>query len=391
MTKKYIEVARLVGCEGKFSAQGSSVSLSGDGQTLAVGGPGDNKNYGAVWIFENCDDEWIEEVKLIPVGLKEGALAGSAVALSRDGDTLAVGAEGFGGTVMYSRSEDGEWIQLGYVLVGTDDSGTSQGFCVALSAEGDLLAVGDPTDNGSQGAVWLFIRSDRDWFQIGEKLVVKDSIGVVVNFGLSVSLSDSGDILAIGGPNDDSSKGATWVLTKEDNGWMPTQKIVDETATGSFQGFSVSLNGDGNILAVGGPLGNGAAWVYEIGNDGQWVQVGNKLIPPEQSILNFGRSVSLSRSGKILAIGAPGHLNVIPVVPAKKLEISESAVSVGKTIVFKRENDNYVQYGDVLVGRKSADNPNQGYSVSLSSSGCTLGIGGPNTPVGGETWIFDKQ
>jgi hypothetical protein len=44
--------SKLVGSNNiGYSMQGSSVSINSDGKTVAVGGPGDNANKGAVWIF----------------------------------------------------------------------------------------------------------------------------------------------------------------------------------------------------------------------------------------------------------------------------------------------------------------------------------------------------
>ncbi|AYV80559.1 MAG: hypothetical protein Harvfovirus3_4 [Harvfovirus sp.] len=405
MTKQYIEIDRLVGSNGEFSAQGYSVSLSGDGQTLAVGGPVDNNSYGAVWIFIKCnDEEWIEDEKLIPAGFDSGT-AGFAVALSSDGKTLAVGARLSNGTAIYTRNDCDKWIQFKYILVGTGGSGFFQGFSVALTACGDLLAVGDVTDGNGNGAVWLFKKSDSDsdsdsdWFQIGEKLVVSDEF---VSLGSSVAFSDNGDILAIGGRSDNGGIGATWIFIKQNNQWIQNQKIIgSDSIDTQIQGTSVSLNGNGNILAVGGPGGNGAAWVFARTNNGQFVQLGNKLVPQGPEIFTFGESVDLSHNGKLLAVGATDPSTENLAYLTNKFLLSEINIerkpktntntnkNTGKTFVFRRENNNYIQYGPPLVGSDSAENQLQGHSVSFSSSGCTLAIGGPDTSTGaGATWLF---
>ncbi len=86
------------------SFQGNSVSIS-NGNSVIVGGLGDNNNTGAVWVF------------------------------TRTG---------------------GVWTQLGSKLIGTGAVGNSrQGFSVAISSEGTVIE-GGPYDNGSYGAAWIF-------------------------------------------------------------------------------------------------------------------------------------------------------------------------------------------------------------------------------------------
>lgn len=70
--------------------QGSSTALSADGNTLAVGGIIDNNNVGAVWIWIRNDTTWTQQAKLIPNDGIE-PFFGRSVALSADGNTLAVG------------------------------------------------------------------------------------------------------------------------------------------------------------------------------------------------------------------------------------------------------------------------------------------------------------
>src|SRR6266853_154894 len=93
---------------------------------------------------------------------------------------------------------NGQYFQQGPKLVGTGAIGTAgQGSSVALSADGNTLPVGGPTDNESSsnhiGAVWVFARSGGIWTQQGPKLV-----GTGVNAGNSrqgaaVALSSDGN------------------------------------------------------------------------------------------------------------------------------------------------------------------------------------------------------
>ena len=253
--------------------QGRSVSLSADGNTLAIGGNGDNTNVGATWIFTRSSGVWTQQgLKLVGSGaVVTPASQGISVSLSSDGNTLAIGGNGdnssAGATWIFTRSS-GIWTQQGSKLFGLGAVGTAaQGISVSLSSNGNTLAVGGINDNGNIGATWIFTRSGVVWTQQGLKLVGSGIVGSSIQ-GVSVSLSSDGNTLAIGGPLDDNI-GATWIFTRSDEIW--TQQGLKLVGSGAAvgnpvsQGSSVSLSSNGDTLAVGGPNNNsntGATWIF---------------------------------------------------------------------------------------------------------------------------------
>ncbi|HXP85948.1 MAG TPA: IPT/TIG domain-containing protein [Bryobacteraceae bacterium] len=84
-----------------YVQQGSSVALSADGNTALVGGFRDNGAVGATWVFKRANGVWSQEGgKLVGTGyvgsslqgsLTNGATQGLAVALSADASTAIVG------------------------------------------------------------------------------------------------------------------------------------------------------------------------------------------------------------------------------------------------------------------------------------------------------------
>ena len=75
--------------------QGISVSLSQNGQLLAVGGSVDNSGVGATWIFQRnpSNNTWFQHgQKLVGTGASTTAEQGNVVAFSQNGSTLIVGA-----------------------------------------------------------------------------------------------------------------------------------------------------------------------------------------------------------------------------------------------------------------------------------------------------------
>jgi FG-GAP repeat len=209
----------------------------------------------------------------------------------------------------------GVWTQQ-VKLVGTGAIGNAgQGSSVSLSGDGDTAIVGGDGDNNNTGAAWVFTRSDGVWTQQGPKLVGTGAIGNAEQ-GVSVSISGDGDTAIVGGPSDNVSAGAIWVYERSDGVWTQQAKLVGTGVVGPFQlqGFSVSLSGNGNTAIVGGFGDNdntGAAWVFER-SGGVWTQQGPKLVgtgavtpfPAEQAT-----SVSISGDGNTAAIGGPFDYN----------------------------------------------------------------------------------
>jgi hypothetical protein len=144
--------------------QGRSVAVSADGITAIVGGPGDNHwdrsvsfglgAAGAVWVFTRNGTVWTQQGdKLVSTGARQG----TSVALSADGDTAIVGGfadqAGVGAASVFTRS-DGHWTP-DRKLIGIGAVGQTAP-SVALSADGSLVMIGGPNDNGGIGAAWLF-------------------------------------------------------------------------------------------------------------------------------------------------------------------------------------------------------------------------------------------
>jgi hypothetical protein len=109
--------------------QGLSVSLSGDGNTLVEGAPDDNLGAGAAYVFTRSAGTWTQQgAKLVGAGAIGPGLQGSSVSLSADGDTLVEGAPrdnlGAGATYVFTRSA-GTWTQQGPKLIGNGTAVTA--------------------------------------------------------------------------------------------------------------------------------------------------------------------------------------------------------------------------------------------------------------------------
>jgi FG-GAP repeat len=137
--------------------------LSADGNTAIVGGSADNSAVGAAWVYTRSGGVWTQQgTKLVGTGVVGQARQGQSVSLSADGNTAIVGGpndnSNAGAVWVYTRSA-GVWTQQGTKLVVTDALGNAeQGSSVSLSADGNTAIVGGPGDSSVGGAAWVFVQ-----------------------------------------------------------------------------------------------------------------------------------------------------------------------------------------------------------------------------------------
>ena len=305
---------------------GTSVSLSSNGSTLAIGAVNNDENgsdSGHVRVYKNMSGVWTQ----IGADIDGGAAydwSGKSVSLSSDGNTVAIGAYGdkFGvdpGHVSVYKNISDVWIQIGGYIYGEVAFDWS-GYSVSLSSDGSILAIGAPAndgnDNGS-GHVRVYQNLSDVWTQIGDDI---DGEAAHDGSGLSVSMSSDGSMVAIGAPSNDGNgdgSGHVRVYQNLSGVWTQIGADIDGEAVNDFSGWSVSLSSDGSIVAIGAKLndgngGNGSASghvrIYK-NILGVWTQLGTDINGETENDL-FGHSVSLSSDGSVVAIGAPADFGI---------------------------------------------------------------------------------
>ena len=367
------------GATGSTIYHGYSVALSSDGNTAIVGGIGDNANAGAAWVYTRSGSTWILQSKLFGTGATGSASQGFSVALSADGNTAIVGGIGdntnAGAAWIFIRS-GGTWSQQGNKLVGTGAVGNAQqGVAVSLSADGNTAIVGGNRDNNFAGAVWVFTRNGNVWSQQGSKIVVTNAIGNA-RFGISVDLSSDGNTAIVGGHTDNANAGAVWIFTRSGTAWTSQTKLNGAGAIGNARfGRSVSISSDGNTAIVGGyedDAAQGAVWVYTRSGS-TWTQQGNKLVGTGATgNASQGFSISLSADGNTALVGG----------------IDDNAFA-GAAWVFTRSGGVWSQLGNKLFGSGAVGIANQGGAVAIAPDGNTAIVGGiaDNTNTGA-AWVF---
>jgi hypothetical protein len=145
--------------EATHDHSGKAVSLSADGSIVAVGDPwyGHDEFFSApghvqVYQYQYSGSGWVQLGADIE-GESDGDFSGWSVSLSADGSIVAIGASdlhGYGeraGYVRVYQYASGAWVQLGADIDG-EAAGDSFGFSVSLSADGSIVAVGAPFNDG---------------------------------------------------------------------------------------------------------------------------------------------------------------------------------------------------------------------------------------------------
>lgn len=333
---------------------GSSVAVSSNGTVAVIGSPGDGGGAGGAWVFDNTGGVWTQVgPELVGdcasscanqgTGETSGGAFGSSVAISGDGDTVAIGApdDGAGGTDV-STGHGGVWVfvRSGNVFTqqaalvgdctssceheGTGEVGTGNlGASVALSASGDTLLAGAPgngasttTETPETGAAWVFTRSSGSWSQQAE-LTGSGELGKG-GFGTSVAVASDGDSAVIGAPDDTSGDGAAWFYTRSAAGtWSAQGSALANPAPKTYAtnfGASVALAGDSTAL-IGVPAdssGDGGAYAFTQ-SGGSWTKEGPELTPASGSDGAFGSSVALSSDGTTALIGSPAGAGAVGV------------------------------------------------------------------------------
>jgi len=373
---------KLVGTGGAgFTRQGKSLALSADGNTAVVGGYLDNGSRGAAWVFTRSGNAWTQEGEKLTANDAAGLASFAwSVAISADGNTAILGGptDNFNAGAAWVFTRNGTtWTQQGGKLVGSGAIGIGQqGTGVAISADGNTAIVGGNYDNGATGAAWVFVRNGNTWTQEGSKLVGTGFVGASQQ-GWNVSLSADANTAMIGGFSDNGGVGAAWIFTRSGSTWTQQgNKLVGNDGVGvSQQGWSVALSADGNTAMFGGyedNSGEGAGWIFtRSGNS--WTQQGNKLV-------GMG-AVGAARQGIDVSISADGNTAIM----SGHIDNNQ----IGALWVFTRRGSTWAQQGSKLVGTGTAGIVWQGYDIALSADGSDAITGGliDNNNIGA-TWVF---
>jgi len=281
---------------------GSVVSLSSDGTRVAISAPNHDSARGHVRVYAYDGTVWSKLGSDID-GVNVGDAFGSSVSLSGDGNRVAIGApnhDSARGHVRVYEYSGGVWNLLDADIDGVA-TGDAFGYSVSLSGTGDRLVVGAPDHDSSRGHARVYAYSASTWSQIGADI---DGLAVGDKYGSSVSLTNDGVRLVVGAPNANSDKGYVdaFYYDQEDMTLKQIGATIHGDAVNDFSGSSVSFSKDGTRIAVGSYGNGGRVRVYALNSSSQWSKVGIDIVGAYPNEF-FGYVVSLNGDGRRVAIG----------------------------------------------------------------------------------------
>lgn len=340
--------------------QGQSVSISNDGNTAVIGGFNDNAGVGAAWVFTRNGGVWSEQAKLIPNDNTGASMFGFSVAISGDGSTVAVGGpldntnltqQTYVGAAWIFKRSGSTWSQQGSKLLSSGVIGPGQqGVSIALDYAGNRVAVGAPIGNNpggyNVGGVCIYGLTSGSWVQETYTYATGGYFGM----GASVALSANGNRVVVGQPGASgggAGVGAAIIMDRSSSGtWTTTAAVQGTLPVGnSQQGESVAISDDGNTIVVGGassfytsPFAVGASWIFTY-DGSNWNQEGNKYVGTGAAgNSKQGHTVSMSADGNTFVTGGFGDGNnngaiwvfskTIPPVTTKVNDFSNIKVNV---------------------------------------------------------------
>jgi trimeric autotransporter adhesin len=359
---------------------GYSLALSGDGKTLAVGTAVESLEVsGLVSLEENSSSSVAfvcfnfsssSSTSSSSSSTSSSSSSSSSTTNSSNSSSLAGGPNS--GAVYIYRLKDTGWKEDAYVKASDAGAQDYFGESIALSQDGNLMAVGAPGEDSKDtsanndtvtvenisayldtGAVYIFQKTNQIWLQQAK---VKPSKNEWLQaFGTSVALSADGNTLAVGAPGD----------------WSKSQGVNSDSSNYTLEAL-VAYNGGYYIHPKqGSSYSTGAAYIF-IKSNAAWAQ--QAYIKPNVSHpgFQFGSTVSLSGNGNVLAVGSWIESSLATGINGDQLDIS--SVNSGAAYAFTRTSTTWAQQSYIKAPNSNALD-RFGRALKLDDSGENLAVG----------------
>lgn len=422
------------GNAARFGSYTNVIALSADGATMVVGSPSEGSSgglagAGAVYVFSRntVGGTWSQQARIESTNSAAKMAFGASLALSADGNTLAVGAPeersnargingdasnrdayGAGAVYLLTRSS-GTWSQQAYIKARNtpqkvescsrlDVMGTFVfpctpqhfGFSVALSADGNLLAVGAPEEGanftpgsggtpvgsmsftsdtifgGGLGAIHTFVRNNGAWAEQAH-LPRSSTDRRVARFGAVVALSSDGTLLAANSQHDVS------VLTQLSGTWSSPKQVWSKTTDVVDGEHPFALSGDGSTLAVLDGAGFSRVELQTFTRTGDaWTQQPALSVKADGQSQSTSVMLSLSSDGRTLALGDLKDASNAPGINGDA--INQAAYAAGAVNIYRRDSATWAHRAYLKAPQPRAL-ARFGAGVALSGDASTLAVG----------------
>ena len=354
---------------------GKSVSVSSDGKTIAVSSFKNDE----ILVFDNIGSIWVQRGEALKG--PQGSWFGSVLSISANGEIVAGGGfyydngRGLVEAFVYNKGTE-QWDKLGNTLTGAYEWNMF-GSSIDLSSNGMFIIIGENSIENVKQCVQVFEFDGYVWNKRGSTIRGSSASDGFGSPREAVSITSSGDIIAVGSHIGDYVKMFQW----KQNDWkLMMSSSTTRGADGSWFGFSVeitSINNNEFVLAVGSPGGSltspklqpGAIHIYDCIND--LICTERKQLIKLDYVQSIGHTLTISSDGNIVA--------------------SSTEVAA---VAFTWSNDTWTQLGDLMC--KANEGTRNEIPVSLSSDGSIIVVGVPHDGDGffngrnyGEGHVFE--
>ena len=239
------------------------------------------------------------------------------VSLSGSGDRVAVSAVQtneagpVAGYVAVLDYENGAWSQVGSNILG--DTAGEYVSAVSLSSDGSTLAIGLANKNSnatSSGQVKVFSLADGQWTQVGQDLNGEAEFDL---FGESISISADGTIVSVGAPGANKYQDKASFVAQITNAFIIYNEWEELTATYDRQSYY--YNKATGRVQIDAPTvdaeysyrARGAVKAFQYYGE-EWHQVGD-TITGEYLGERVGERVTITQDGSRIAVASKGAVD----------------------------------------------------------------------------------
>lgn len=248
------------------------------------------------------------------------------------------------------------------------------GFSVAISGNGNTIAIGVPGYNNNRGAVLLYSNNNGTITYTGRL----DPSGVALGdyAGQFVKLNYDGTVLAIGAPLATTNAGKVWMY-KYTNSWNNVQTISAPVGV-SYFGDAITMNLDGTRMFITSKLtstGGITCRAYNYNYTTTWTvnSYVSLFITTAFGISSVDFDVKMSDDAKYIFISSPNQNDTSGIV---KISTLDSSLLEAYNITLSPE-----------VGETGF-----GYRIACSGDGRTLYVSSvTNDANEGEIWIYRQS
>jgi hypothetical protein len=365
---------------------GEAVAINDNGDWAVIGTPRDSDIFstaGSAYIFNRIGNDWTEHSKITANDAASLDNFGHAVAISGNGNFIVISSlfdddngDDSGSAYVFAK-QGNDWIQQAKLTALNGATMDWFGQSIDIDQNGNTIIIGAyQTDNNgnNSGSSYIYTRNGSNWTEViqleGSDAIAEDQ------FGFDVSINDNGNRIAIG-TFQTTGTGKAYVFDNNGGNWTETDILTpSDNPTDAWFGRSLALNGTGDQLIIGASAdnnGQGAAYVFD--NTGNWIETQKLQATDAANSDFFGNDVAIDND----KIFVSSYLNDTPF-----------GNNSGSVYEFDNDGSNWIESNN-YIPTTLADNDNFGEAIAISGDYLISGNKNDNDNgnLSGSAYIYD--